>query len=37
MDMFSSFSFGKEAESRKELIGNDELGTGILGIVGNIV
>jgi uncharacterized membrane protein YccF (DUF307 family) len=37
MGMFSFFPFGKEAVSRKELSGNDDLGTGVLGVVGNIV
>jgi uncharacterized membrane protein YccF (DUF307 family) len=37
MGMFSFFPFGKEAVSRKELSGHDDLGTGVLGIVGNVV
>lgn len=34
---FSFFPFGKEAISRKELTGKDDLGTGALGLAGNIV
>jgi uncharacterized membrane protein YccF (DUF307 family) len=37
MGLFSFFPFGKEAVSRKELSGHDDLGTGVLGIVGNVV
>ncbi|WP_299942919.1 YccF domain-containing protein [uncultured Microbulbifer sp.] len=35
--MFSFFPFGSEAISRKELTGEDDIGTGPLGIFGNIV
>lgn len=34
---FSFFPFGKEAISRKELNHDDDIGTGVLGAVGNIV
>ena len=34
---FTFFPFGKEAISRKELTGKDDLGTGGLGIVSNII
>ena len=34
---FSFFPFGREAISRKELSGQDDIGTGSLGLVGNVV
>jgi uncharacterized membrane protein YccF (DUF307 family) len=34
---FSFFPFGKEAISRKELTGKDDIGTGILGMIGNLI
>jgi uncharacterized membrane protein YccF (DUF307 family) len=34
---FSFFPFGREAISRKELTGKDDLGTGPLGQIGNII
>lgn len=34
---FTFFPFGREAIDRKELSGEDDLGTGALGLVGNIV
>jgi uncharacterized membrane protein YccF (DUF307 family) len=34
---FSFFPFGKEAISREELTGKSDLGTGVLGALGNIV
>ena len=34
---FSFFPFGKEAISRKELFNEDDLGTGALGLIGNIL
>ncbi len=34
---FSFFPFGREAISRKELTGKDDLGTGIMGAIGNVV
>ena len=34
---FSFFPFGKEAISRKELHQEDDIGTGTLGLLGNIV
>jgi uncharacterized membrane protein YccF (DUF307 family) len=34
---FSFFPFGKEALSRKELTGCDDIGTGALGLIGNIL
>lgn len=34
---FSFFPFGKEAISRKELTGRDDIGTGSLGMAGNII
>lgn len=34
---FSFFPFGKEAISRRELTGRDDVGTGALGTIGNIV
>lgn len=34
---FSFFPFGREAISRKELSGQDDLGTGSLGLVGNVI
>ena len=37
MAMFAFFPFGKEAVSRKELHHKDDIGTGILGILGNII
>lgn len=38
--VFGSFCFlpfGREAIDRKELTGNDDLGTGVLGLAGNII
>ena len=37
MGSFSFFPFGKEAISRKELYNSDDIGTGGLGLVGNIL
>lgn len=37
MGTFSFFPFGKEAVSRKELYKADDLGTGVLGFLGNVV
>ena len=34
---FCFFPFGKELISRKELSGKDDIGTGALGIIGNII
>jgi uncharacterized membrane protein YccF (DUF307 family) len=34
---FCFFPFGREAISRRELTGRDDLGTGALGLLGNIV
>lgn len=34
---FCFFPFGREAIARKELTGRDDLGTGALGLVGNII
>lgn len=34
---FTFFPFGKEAVSRKELTSRDDIGTGILGTIGNII
>lgn len=34
---FTFFPFGKEAISRKELAGHEDIGTGPLGLVGNII
>lgn len=34
---FSLFPFGKEAISRRELSNKSDMGTGILGLVGNVV
>ncbi len=34
---FSFFPFGKEAMSRKELSNTDDVGTGFLGLVGNVI
>jgi uncharacterized membrane protein YccF (DUF307 family) len=37
MGNFSFFPFGKEAINRRELTGAGDLGTGALGVVGNVV
>lgn len=37
MGMFSFFPFGKEAVDRKDLTKEDDIGTGLLGVIGNIV
>ncbi len=34
---FSLWPFGREAVSRRELTGRDDLGTGVFGLIGNIV
>lgn len=34
---FSFFPFGKEAISRRELHGSDDIGTGSLGLIGNVL
>ena len=34
---FSLWPFGREAVSRRELTGRDDLGTGVFGLVGNII
>ncbi|MBM95271.1 MAG: hypothetical protein CMI09_05425 [Oceanospirillaceae bacterium] len=34
---FSFFPFGKEAISRDDLTGREDLGTGVLGVIGNII
>ena len=34
---FCFFPFGNEAIDRKELTGKDDLGTGVLGLIGNVV
>jgi uncharacterized membrane protein YccF (DUF307 family) len=34
---FSFFPFGKEAVSRKLLSGRDDIGTGTLGVIGNVI
>jgi len=34
---FAFFPFGRVAVSRKELTGNDDIGTGTLGLIGNII
>ncbi|WP_119273214.1 YccF domain-containing protein [Taklimakanibacter deserti] len=35
--MFSFWPFGRDVVSRKDLTGQDDLGTGTLGLIGNIV
>lgn len=37
MGQFTFFPFGKEAISRKELRGKDDIGTGALGTIGNVI
>ncbi|GLR62780.1 YccF domain-containing protein [Marinospirillum insulare] len=37
MGQFSFFPFGKEAVSRKELTGEKDIGTGFLGLLGNLI
>ncbi len=37
MGQFSFFPFGQEAVSRRELSGSDDLGTGFLGSIGNVI
>jgi uncharacterized membrane protein YccF (DUF307 family) len=37
MGQFSFFPFGKEAISRRELTGSDDIGTGALGVIGNVI
>ena len=37
MGNFSFFPFGKEAISRRELTGAGDIGTGTLGVVGNVI
>jgi uncharacterized membrane protein YccF (DUF307 family) len=37
MGSFSFFPFGKEAISRRELTGAGDIGTGALGVVGNVI
>jgi len=37
MGNFSFFPFGKEAISRRELTGASDIGTGALGVVGNVI
>lgn len=34
---FSFFPFGKEAISRRDLYGSDDIGTGSLGLIGNVL
>ncbi len=34
---FSLWPFGREAVSRRELTGRDDLGTGVFGLLGNII
>jgi uncharacterized membrane protein YccF (DUF307 family) len=34
---FCFFPFGREAIDRRELTGKDDLGTGVLGLIGNVV
>jgi len=34
---FAFFPFGKEAVSRKDLTRKDDIGTGVLGLIGNII
>ena len=34
---FAFFPFGKEAVNRKDLSGHDDIGTGVLGMLGNII
>ncbi len=34
---FSFFPFGKEAVNRRDLTGQDDIGTGALGLLGNII
>jgi len=34
---FAFFPFGKEPVSRRDLTGQDDLGTGVLGLIGNII
>ena len=34
---FTFFPFGKEAVSRRELLHKDDIGTGTLGLIGNII
>lgn len=35
--LYSLWPFGKDAVSRKVLTGQDDLGTGVLGLIGNVV
>lgn len=37
MGQFTFFPFGREAISRKELTQRDDIGTGLLGLLGNVV
>ena len=37
MARFALWPFGYEAVSRKSLIGKDDIGTGLIGLIGNIV
>lgn len=37
MGSFSFFPFGKEAISRDDLTGREDIGTGVLGVIGNII
>lgn len=37
MGNFSFFPFGKEAINRDDLTGEEDLGTGVLGVIGNII
>jgi uncharacterized membrane protein YccF (DUF307 family) len=37
MGQFSFFPFGKEAISRDELTGTHDIGTGALGVIGNVI
>ena len=34
---YTVWPFGKEAVSRKQLLGKDDIGTGLLGLIGNIL
>ncbi len=37
MGQFSFLPFGKEAISRRELTGSEDIGTGALGVIGNVI
>jgi uncharacterized membrane protein YccF (DUF307 family) len=37
MGQFTFFPFGKEAVSRRELTHTEDIGTGVLGLIGNVI